>query len=114
MTDKQHTIANVLRASLVAAGLLGLAACTAPGGPASDGRSGEAAAQVERYDVTAVRTVQRRLNALGYDAGPVDGIPGPSTRAAISRFQRANGLIADGFASKQVLEKLSLQVAGTE
>lgn len=106
MTDKQHTIANLLRASLVAAGLLGLAACTAPGGPTSDGRSGEAAAQVERYDVTAIRTVQRRLNALGYDAGPVDGAYGPKTRAGILAFQRARGLEPTGVPTGRLLAAL--------
>lgn len=32
--------------------------------------------------------VQARLNNLGYDSGPVDGIQGPITRTAIKAFQR--------------------------
>ncbi len=35
--------------------------------------------------------VQRHLNDLGYGAGPVDGLIGPLTRAAIRRFQRDRG-----------------------
>lgn len=58
-----------------------------------------------------VMAMQERLNERGFDAGPVDGIPGPQTRAAIRRFQAANGMIADGFASREVLDALSLQVA---
>ncbi|MDZ7749189.1 MAG: lytic murein transglycosylase [Halofilum sp. (in: g-proteobacteria)] len=58
-----------------------------------------------------VMALQERLNERGFDAGPVDGIPGPQTRAAIRRFQAANGMIADGFASRELLDALSLQVA---
>lgn len=58
-----------------------------------------------------VEALQKRLNEKGFEAGPVDGIPGPSTRAAIRRFQKSRGMIADGFPSYEVLRKLSLQVA---
>ena len=40
-------------------------------------------AQKEKY-------AQARLNDLGYDAGPVTGVIGPTTEKAIRRFQRAN------------------------
>lgn len=40
-----------------------------------------------------VRTVQRRLIVHGYDPGPVDGILGPRTLAAIMAFKRAAGLV---------------------
>ncbi len=58
-----------------------------------------------------VEALQQRLNEKGFDAGPVDGIPGPSTRAAIRRFQQSQDMIADGFPSRAVLDRLSLQVA---
>ncbi|HEY8595797.1 MAG TPA: peptidoglycan-binding protein [Devosiaceae bacterium] len=38
-----------------------------------------------------MRTVQARLNELGYDAGTPDGVAGPRTRRAISMFQRDLG-----------------------
>jgi membrane-bound lytic murein transglycosylase B len=50
--------------------------------------------------------LQRLLNELGFDAGPVDGVPGSQTRAAIRRFQQANGLPADGYPSVKLLERL--------
>ena len=50
--------------------------------------------------------MQRLLNQLGFDAGPVDGVPGSQTRAAIRRFQQANGLPADGYPSVSLLERL--------
>jgi surface antigen len=43
-----------------------------------------------------VLQVQRSLRRLGYRPGPVDGIYGPMTRAAIHDYQRDHGLPADG------------------
>jgi peptidoglycan hydrolase-like protein with peptidoglycan-binding domain/DNA invertase Pin-like site-specific DNA recombinase len=43
-----------------------------------------------------VRKLQRRLERLGYGPGPVDGLYGPLTEAAVERFQRASGLQVDG------------------
>jgi N-acetylmuramoyl-L-alanine amidase len=42
-----------------------------------------------------VVALQRRLNALGFDAGREDGILGPATEAAIGAFQRDAGLATD-------------------
>lgn len=47
-----------------------------------------------------VKTLQRLLNALGYDCGEVDGIFGQGTRAAVVAFQKAKGLTADGIVGK--------------
>ncbi|MEF8834455.1 MAG: peptidoglycan-binding protein [Halofilum sp. (in: g-proteobacteria)] len=66
------------------------------------------APRMTRDDVIAL---QEKLNERGFEAGPVDGIPGPQTRDAIQRFQKEHGMIADGFASREVLDRLSLQVA---
>jgi membrane-bound lytic murein transglycosylase B len=66
---------------------------------------------VPRLSRDQVEALQRRLNEKGFEAGPVDGIPGPSTRAAIQRFQKSQGMIADGFPSRAVLDELAVQVA---
>lgn len=50
--------------------------------------------------------LQRGLNALGYDAGEVDGIIGARTRAALKLFQRDNHLPVDGFPTGTVLTRL--------
>jgi N-acetylmuramoyl-L-alanine amidase len=43
-----------------------------------------------------VLELQHRLNRLGFDAGPEDGIFGPLARAAVEEFQRNVGLDVDG------------------
>lgn len=43
-----------------------------------------------------VRQLQADLKQLGYDPGEPDGIFGPATRAALGKFQKSLGLIADG------------------
>jgi hypothetical protein len=44
----------------------------------------------------SVIDVQQKLNALGYDAGPVDGLMGGRTMRAIKSFQRENSLTVNG------------------
>ena len=55
---------------------------------------------------SVVQAVQAELNRLGYMAGPADGVAGPQTVAAISYFERANGLPVDNAASPGLLERL--------
>jgi peptidoglycan hydrolase-like protein with peptidoglycan-binding domain len=39
----------------------------------------------------SVANIQRDLTRLGYDPGPIDGLLGPRTRAAIARFENDQG-----------------------
>ncbi len=54
-----------------------------------------------------VADVQRALKAKGFNPGPIDGIVGPRTRAALHRFQRANHLAVGGF-TKETIAALGL------
>lgn len=53
-----------------------------------------------------VRELQTRLNALGFDAGPEDGLMGPTTAGAIRAFQQSRGLPVTGDATQSVLSAL--------
>ena len=65
-------------------------------------RSAETARREEQLQASElptrddVRDLQRRLSALGFDAGPDDGLLGSLTRQALLAFQRANGLPSTG------------------
>ncbi|HET9729299.1 MAG TPA: peptidoglycan-binding protein [Acidimicrobiia bacterium] len=48
-----------------------------------------------------VGELQRRLNALGFDAGREDGIFGPGSERALRSFQRDAGLTVDGMFGPQ-------------
>ncbi len=50
--------------------------------------------------------LQRRLTALGFDAGTVDGVIGTSTRAAVRAFQKSRGLPEDGHPDLALLDRL--------
>jgi len=50
--------------------------------------------------------IQRRLAARGYDPGPLDGIAGRLTSAALRRFQAGRGLEAHGRADRRTLSAL--------
>ena len=50
--------------------------------------------------------LQKRLTAAGFDTGGVDAKMGPKTVAAIKTFQKARGMVPDGFPSLSVLQAL--------
>ena len=56
--------------------------------------------------------VQQGLAALGFDAGPADGMFGPRTRSAIGEWQQAKGLETTGYLSRDEAEVLA--AAGAE
>jgi peptidoglycan hydrolase-like protein with peptidoglycan-binding domain len=44
----------------------------------------------------ALRDIQAQLQAHGFRAGPIDGVLGPKTCAAVRAYQKAAGLPIDG------------------
>lgn len=67
------------------------------------------------YQLGTTRGVQGALLELGYDVGPVDGVMGPRTRAAVMAYQRAVGLVADGVVGRMTRAALAaaLSTSGT-
>jgi peptidoglycan hydrolase-like protein with peptidoglycan-binding domain len=50
--------------------------------------------------------MQQRLTRAGFSTQGVDGRIGPNTIDAVRRYQRANGLTPDGYASLNLLKSL--------
>jgi putative chitinase len=58
-----------------------------------------------------VAAIQRRLNALGYPAGPPNGLFGTQTRDALMSFQANNGLATTGMSTHQTRAALEAEDA---
>jgi peptidoglycan hydrolase-like protein with peptidoglycan-binding domain len=48
-----------------------------------------------------VRDLQEAMKALGHDPGPIDGVFGEATEAAVKAFQQENGITVDGIVSER-------------
>ena len=55
------------------------------------------------------KELQRLLLDKGFDPSGIDGIVGPGTAAAVQAYQSSVGLVADGYASHEILRHLRLQ-----
>jgi lytic murein transglycosylase len=53
-----------------------------------------------------IAELQSLLAALGYDVGPIDGVMGSRTRAAVMAVQQQLGLPADGVPTEELLQRL--------
>jgi peptidoglycan hydrolase-like protein with peptidoglycan-binding domain len=53
-----------------------------------------------------VKMLQRLLMVRGLNPGPVDGIFGPKTEAAVKAYQEKAGLDADGIAGPKTMEAI--------
>ena len=60
----------------------------------------------EQITLAEVKRLQQDLLLLGYETGKADGMFGPATRRALSQFQQAKGMIADGHLNRQALQAL--------
>jgi N-acetylmuramoyl-L-alanine amidase len=61
-----------------------------------------------------VADLQRRLNSLGFEAGNIDGIFGPSTLRAVLEFQHNREMAEDGIVGPEVVGELTLMVRATD
>jgi len=60
----------------------------------------------EFMDRPTVMYVQHSLNQMGFSAGPVDGLPGPRTRSAVSAYLGSLGLDGGGEITPDLLQRL--------
>ena len=73
-------------------------------------QSAQAAVYRQGSTGEAVRTIQEKLVRWGYLDGPVDGIYGSKTTAAVKKFQAKNGLTADGVVGPATQKALGMPV----
>ncbi|MGD9772875.1 lytic murein transglycosylase [Diaphorobacter sp.] len=74
-----------------------------------DGGTGLTAAwprELQPLSRTEVQALQEALNARGMDTGTPDGVAGPATRVGVRRYQQSLGLPADGYATRELLQRL--------
>ena len=62
-------------------------------------------------DHATIRDVQQALKDKGLDPGPVDGVNGPLTRAAVKKFQDQQNLNEDGRIGPKTLDALGVKRA---
>jgi len=65
-------------------------------------------ADAPRLHRAQVIAVQTQLQQRGFYAAKIDGVFGSGTRNALSEFQHEQGMVADGFAGREVLELLGV------
>ena len=56
-----------------------------------------------------VRQIQSKLKSWGFYSGSIDGVYGSQTAEAVKKFQKKNGLTADGVAGEKTLAALGIQ-----
>lgn len=102
---------TVLAALLVAASMGWATAQTET--PRVPERSGAPGAQKQdRGGREEVKAAQEALREHGQDPGPIDGIMGPRTKAALKEFQRSEGLQETGRLDSETMTKLGATSPG--
>lgn len=61
-----------------------------------------------------VRMAQQALQEKGYNPGPIDGVMGAKTRAALKEFQRKEGLEANGRLDMTTMSRLGMETRTSE
>ena len=64
--------------------------------------------ETETVTKEIILELQKKLTELGYNLGPIDGIWGNKTIAAVEKFQRDNGLPVTGKIDEETKKKLDL------
>ncbi|MGF1608271.1 MAG: peptidoglycan-binding protein [Kiloniellales bacterium] len=67
----------------------------------------EPEAEIPPASAAEVKEAQGALAELGYEPGPVDGVEGPRTQAAVRAFQESADLTADGRVTEALLAALT-------
>ena len=93
-----------------ASGAAGAGALVAGSGAGSSGSGKAMPSSAELTTDDLLESVQKHLDALGYNPGNTDGTASVMTEVAISQFQAENGMAVVGKVTPQVLGVLSAKV----
>lgn len=74
------------------------------------GASDEPTAEPDTFDLTTTIGIQRALVAIGFNPGPIDGIPGVQTRAAVRAFQATAKLVIDAVVGPKTKAAMQAQL----
>ena len=105
-TTAATKILLILLAMILLAGLLAYFLPT-------DNGVADAAVLKQGSSGATVKTMQTKLINGGYLTGKADGIFGSKTKAAVIRFQRNNGLSADGIVGTKTAQAMGLKLSGS-
>ncbi|EJE49985.1 lytic murein transglycosylase [Acidovorax sp. CF316] len=75
-----------------------------------DGGSGVAGAwprDLAPLSRSQMQQLQAQLNQRGFNAGTPDGVMGPATRAGLRQYQQSVGMVADGYPTTELLQRLA-------
>ncbi|WP_305909398.1 peptidoglycan-binding domain-containing protein [Methylomarinum sp. Ch1-1] len=88
---------------------LGVTAETESSQAVATGKAATSKASSEVVETTPalVRKIQQALSDAGVNPGPIDGMMGPQTMAAVKNFQKQKGL-AEGAITKETLQALGV------
>jgi len=86
-----------------------LALNTASEQQAEDGANSDEVRRLAQVDVNTIRSIQARLNELGYNVGPADGSIGASTYHGIFRFKIDEGLAVNNSITPLFLDRLQVE-----
>lgn len=76
-------------------------------------KAAEPRVELQAGDAPYIRHAQTALASLGFYQGAIDGIAGPATAAAVSRFQTERGLAIDGRVTPALFDLIGSAPAAT-
>ena len=112
MQIQKNTNSTVTKVLIVLLALVLLAGLTAYFLPIDNGVA-DAAVLKQGSTGATVKTMQTKLINWGYLSGKADGIFGAKTKAAVVKFQKNNGLTADGVVGTKTAQAMGLKLTGS-
>lgn len=98
-----HVVSRIFATSFVINGL-----CALHPELVLDMATGKRGCTPQTYSHGLIRGLQKQLKARGYDPGPIDGVFGVRTEAAIRAYQKDAALVVDGIPDDELLKRITM------